>query len=425
MKCYTNFFVYSLKYLRKTNKYYNSTNKNFYQSYILHKLALTRVNRFYLYIKDIMGDNVLILEITSGICCILTAIFLHYSAIPKSSNKKNYQKGYTVVKIASLVLGISALLFAYFGNVIDAYDKRSFIQIILPVETLLVFWVFVYPLYDKNKLKNFLKYQVFYTTVLCTANIIYLFVAKGMPGEWFYYLLVSCYVIQFAFYTIIYIHISRIWLKKKNIESSNFKKYPFRIWMAAFIIGVMGIVAEIYPNEIYLQIFTLCYTVFFISLGIQYHNYSIIAPVETTKKEEATASEGTNNKAETSKQEEKRHGQGNDIIKEKITIWVEHKGYLQLGVTIQDLSREIGINRTYLSNYINETYQSNFNGWLNDLRIEEAKQKIISSPEINLSDLAEMVGFADQAHFSKQFKQKEGIPPSVWKKEHRAKSEKD
>ena len=157
-----------------------------------------------------MGDNVLILEITSGICCILTAIFLHYSAIPKSSNKKNYQKGYTVVKIASLVLGISALLFAYFGNVIDAYDKRSFIQIILPVETLLVFWVFVYPLYDKNKLKNFLKYQVFYTTVLCTANIIYLFVAKGMPGEWFYYLLVSCYVIQFAFYTIIYISIGGI-----------------------------------------------------------------------------------------------------------------------------------------------------------------------------------------------------------------------
>lgn len=284
MKCYTNFLSIHKNTLEKQTNITIRQIKNFYQSYIFHKLALTRVNRFYLYIKDIMGDNVLILEITSGICCILTAIFLHYSAIPKSSNKKNYQKGYTVVKIASLVLGISALLFAYFGNVIDAYDKRSFIQIILPVETLLVFWVFVYPLYDKNKLKNFLKYQVFYTTVLCTANIIYLFVAKGMPGEWFYYLLVSCYVIQFAFYTIIYIHISRIGLKKKNIESSNFKKYPFRIWMAAFIIGVMGIVAEIYPNEIYLQIFTLCYTVFFISLGIQYHNYSIIAPVETTKK---------------------------------------------------------------------------------------------------------------------------------------------
>lgn len=207
-----------------------------------------------------MGNNFSTLEITSGICCILTAIFLHYSAIPKSNNKKNYQKGYTVVKIASLILGISALLFAYFGNVIDTYDKRSFIQIILPVETLLVFWVFAYPIYDKDKLKHFLKYQVFYTTVLCTANIIYVFVAKGMPGEWFYYLLVSCYVIQFALYTIIFIHISKIWLRKKSTESSDLKKYPFRTWMAAFIIGVMGIVAEIYPNEIYLQIFTLYYT---------------------------------------------------------------------------------------------------------------------------------------------------------------------
>lgn len=371
-----------------------------------------------------MGDNVLILEITSGICCILTAIFLHYSAIPKNNNKRNYQKGYTVVKAASLILGISALLFAFFEGTIDICNKRSFIQIILPVETLLVFWVFVYPLYDKEKLKNFLKYQVFYTAVLCTANIIYLFAAKGKPGEWFYYLLVSCYIIQFAFYTIIYIHISRIWLKKKNIESSNFKKFPFRIWIAAFIIGVMGIVAEVYPDEVYLQIFTLCYTIFFISLGIQYHNYSIIAPAEVTSKESAIF-ESISDKPEPTKSDEKRHGQSSDIIKEKITIWEQHKGYLQLGVTIQDLSREIGINRTYLSNYINETYQTNFNGWLNDLRIEEAKQRIISSPEINLSDLAEMVGFADQAHFSKQFKQKEGIPPSVWKKEHRAKSEKD
>lgn len=222
----------------------------------------------------------------------------------------------------------------------------------------------------------------------------------------------------------IYIHISRIWLNKKNADSGSFKKYPFRIWMAASIIGVMGIVAEVFLNEIYLQIFTFCYTLFFISLGIQYHNYSIVAPQDTPVKE-STVNEDVTVKPDPSKPEEKRHGQGSDVIKEKITIWEQHKGYLQLSVTIQDLSREIGINRTYLSNYINETYQSNFNGWLNDLRIEEAKQKMLSSPEINLSDLAEMVGFADQAHFSKQFKQKEGIPPSVWKKEHRAKSEKD
>lgn len=369
-----------------------------------------------------MEDNVSVLEITSGICCILTAIFLHYSAIPKNNNKKNYQKGYILVEIASLILGISALSFAFAGGSLNIYGKSYFIQLILPVETLLVFWIFVYPLYERERLKNFLRHQVFYTALLCAANIIYIFMAEGKPGEWFYYILVSCYVIQFIFYTIIYIHITKILLKGKSIEAANLKKYPFRAWAAAFIIGVMGTVAEIYPNYIYLQIFTLCYTVFFISLGIQYHNYSIIVSNEPSVNKEPAAPAAA--PAEQHHSEEKRHGQNNDVIKEKITQWEESKGYLKLGVTIQNLSREIGVNRTYLSNYINETYQTNFNGWVNDLRIEEAKQKIIQSPDINLSDLAEMVGFADQAHFSKQFKLKEGIPPSAWKKDHRPPKEK-
>ena len=110
-----------------------------------------------------MGENVIILEITSGICCILTAVFLHFSAIPRNSNKRNYQKGYTLVKVASLVLGISALLFAIAGEFMPACDKQACIQIILPVETLLVFWVFVYPLYERERLKHLLKHQAFYT----------------------------------------------------------------------------------------------------------------------------------------------------------------------------------------------------------------------------------------------------------------------
>lgn len=101
-----------------------------------------------------MEDNVFILEITSGICCILTAIFLHYSAIPKSSNKKNYQKGYNLVKIASLLLGIAALVFAATGGLTQTHGKSNFINLILPVETLLIFWVFIYPLYEREKLKK-------------------------------------------------------------------------------------------------------------------------------------------------------------------------------------------------------------------------------------------------------------------------------
>lgn len=93
------------------------------------------------------------------------------------------------------------------------------------------------------------------------------------------------------------------------------------------------------------------------------------------------------------------------------------KSYLHPSLTIQDISKEIGVNRTYLSNFINETFHTNFNGWINGLRIEEAKLRIRSNPDISLAEVAEQVGFADLAHFSKQFKIKEGCSPSTWKKD--------
>mgnify|MGYP000131756168 CR=1 FL=1 len=108
----------------------------------------------------------------------------------------------------------------------------------------------------------------------------------------------------------------------------------------------------------------------------------------------------------------------NEIAK-RLSQWKELKVYLRFHVTIQDLSKEVGINRTYLSNFINETYGENFNNWINGLRINEAKNRILTIPENNLSEIARQVGFADLAHFSKIFKRKEGISPSDWKKQNK------
>ena len=107
----------------------------------------------------------------------------------------------------------------------------------------------------------------------------------------------------------------------------------------------------------------------------------------------------------------------NEVIKDRLAEWVEKKGFLNARVTIIQLSKIIGINRTYLSNHINTTYGLNFNLWLNHLRIEEAKLLIKQSPKRNLSEIAQQVGFTDLAHFSKQFKLLVGVSPSVWRKE--------
>ena len=66
-----------------------------------------------------------------------------------------------------------------------------------------------------------------------------------------------------------------------------------------------------------------------------------------------------------------------------------NKGFLSPRLTIIELCKIIGINRTYLSNYINNIYGSNFNLWINHLRIEEAKQLMGQTPKRSLSEIAE------------------------------------
>ena len=103
-----------------------------------------------------------------------------------------------------------------------------------------------------------------------------------------------------------------------------------------------------------------------------------------------------------------------------IVIIIELSNSLAFFITLfeylRNLNKIIGINRTYLSNYINNTYGLNFNLWINHLRIEEAKQLMGQTPKRSLSEIAERIGFTDLAHFSKQFKLQEGVSPSEWRK---------
>ena len=104
------------------------------------------------------------------------------------------------------------------------------------------------------------------------------------------------------------------------------------------------------------------------------------------------------------------------LIGKKIHNWTARKKFLRPNITLIELGKELDINRTYLSNFINEKYNKNFNGWINELRIEEAKKLIENYPHWPLSLIGEKVGFSDLAHFSKQFKLLVGINPSKWKK---------
>lgn len=105
-------------------------------------------------------------------------------------------------------------------------------------------------------------------------------------------------------------------------------------------------------------------------------------------------------------------------IKLLIDNWVNERQYLKHDISIEKLGIKLGINRTYVSNYINDTYNSNFSTWIHGMRVAEAQKIITGSPNISMGQVAIMTGYADQAHFSKQFKAVTGLSPVKWRKEH-------
>lgn len=94
---------------------------------------------------------------------------------------------------------------------------------------------------------------------------------------------------------------------------------------------------------------------------------------------------------------------------------VSNKYYLRSGLTIVQLAHLLGTNRNTLSATINQQEGKNFNTFINELRINEAKEIMLENPTLTLADICTRVGYSDQANFSRHFKEITGNSPVAWK----------
>lgn len=117
-------------------------------------------------------------------------------------------------------------------------------------------------------------------------------------------------------------------------------------------------------------------------------------------------------------QEINKHSVPHPEITSKVDKWVQDGLFSQQGITMLQVADEIGTNRTYLSEHINGRYGCNFNTWLTQLRIDEAKRQMASSPTLSLDKIAVAVGFASKSHFMNSFKTVEGVTPGQWRQQN-------
>lgn len=101
-----------------------------------------------------------------------------------------------------------------------------------------------------------------------------------------------------------------------------------------------------------------------------------------------------------------------------LTQWMEQqKPYLNPEFKLMDLREVLPMNRTYLSQFINDTYGCPFYQFVKRYRIEEAQRLMHEHPDMRLSDVATRSGFKSRESFARTFTQVTGLSPRQWGKE--------
>ena len=91
--------------------------------------------------------------------------------------------------------------------------------------------------------------------------------------------------------------------------------------------------------------------------------------------------------------------------------------YLDPKLTLTDLAKKVGTNRTYLSNYINQELNRTFFDYINSLRLEQAT-KLLLTTNMTLEVIAEKSGFNSLSTFRRYFMHTHKMSPSVYKREN-------
>lgn len=100
------------------------------------------------------------------------------------------------------------------------------------------------------------------------------------------------------------------------------------------------------------------------------------------------------------------------------------KAFLNPGLNLMDVSRQLGINYKYISQAINIHFQKNFIRLISEYRVEESKQMICdpSKADITLEAIGELCGFQSKSTFYSAFKKITGKTPMQFKTESAIKS---
>lgn len=104
-------------------------------------------------------------------------------------------------------------------------------------------------------------------------------------------------------------------------------------------------------------------------------------------------------------------------LKQKLLkLMIDDQVYKENNISLEMLSNKLGTTKHNTSQIINEHFKENFFEFLNDFRIDEAKELLISdSNQLNITEILYEVGFNNKVSFNNAFKKRTGLTPTQFK----------
>lgn len=87
-------------------------------------------------------------------------------------------------------------------------------------------------------------------------------------------------------------------------------------------------------------------------------------------------------------------------------------------ITLECLCRRFNVNRTTLNNLFKETTGMTVIEYLLDIRLETSKH-MLTQTKLNVSEISSFIGFKDPSYFSRQFKARLGVTPTMYRNNQR------
>jgi len=357
------------------------------------------------------------------VCVTMGTSFLSLHT-PKKEGLKSYRISLKVLSSAYFTMSLLTIALLTFNLADNAREHFSFFSVFISSTQALLFSFTLITLINpsfvraKNLIYHTLPYLFFTILYLVSYNLFgdpsltslnYLEQHISHPTIWIRMLFLGYYLFQLGYYTYLFLREVRLYDQELLNYFSEVMQLKMRwvhvAFFSALLVGIIAMVSNFFPGRFDWMV-TLTFALFYFGFAqkyIQYNKlYNVIEPAIVAANLEPS------------------HIPTRTLIK---TDWTAYRQiiatrqyYREPGVNIEELAGKLNIGRTTLSILINREEGVNFNTWINRLRIEDAKQLLIENPGFAISTISEIVGYTEQANFSRQFKQVAGESPLIWRK---------